>query len=442
MIYIIAMLIVLSVLVFVHELGHFLAAKMFGVRVERFSIGYPPRLFGIQIGETDYCISATPLGGYVKLSGMIDESMDTEQMNKPPQPYEFRAKPTYQQFIILIAGVVMNFLLAVVILGGLVYKNGEPYNPTTKIGYVAEGSIADSLGVQPFDEIVSINGQRPASWQEVERLFFDNIGKNTVFVINRNGQQLTFELNWDNMSMNDFENFGIVQFLPAKVGDVSPGYPAAEAGLQPGDEIIAINQTPIRSWIEMTQIVSKSPDQPLEFTVLRGSDTLTTTIIPKGVEAKMPDGTPTKIGRIGIMRYTQTRKVGLLAAMEKGFNQAISIGRLNLRGFGRILTGKDSAEESLAGPLAIAQMAGDIAERSFWDLLPFMAYLSVVLAIINILPIPVLDGGHLVIILIEGIRKKPLSLKTKIMIQQIGMAILFVFIIFVFYNDIARWLAG
>ena len=442
MIYIISMIVVLSILVFVHELGHFLAAKMFGVRVERFSIGFPPRLFGVQYGETDYCISATPLGGYVKLSGMVDESMDAEQLNKAPEPYEFRAKPVYQQVVIITAGVIMNFILAVGILGGMVFMNGEPYNPSTTIGYVAEGGIADSIGVQVYDKILTINGHTPENWQQVEQLFFENIGKNTTFTIERNGEQKEFVLNWDNMTMNDFERFGIFEYLPAMVGDVSEGYPAAEAGLQKGDRIIAVNDSVIQSWIEMTGIVVKHPDQPLNFTYLRNGDTLQTSITPTGVAAKMQDGTETNVGRIGITRFTETREVGFAAAMVRGFNQCISIGQLNLRGFGRILSGKDSAKESLAGPLAIAQMAGDIADRNIWDLLPFMAYLSVVLAFINILPIPALDGGHLIIILIEGIRRKPLPLKAKIMVQQVGMAILLTFIVFVFYNDIARWIAS
>lgn len=442
MIYIISMIVVLSILVFVHELGHFLAAKMFGVRVERFSIGFPPRLFGVQYGETDYCISATPLGGYVKLSGMVDESMDAEQLNKAPEPYEFRAKPVYQQVVIITAGVIMNFILAVGILGGMVFMNGEPYNPSTTIGYVAEGGIADSIGVQVYDKILTINGHTPENWQQVERLFFENIGKNTTFTIDRNGEQKEFVLNWDNMTMNDFERFGIFEYLPAMVGEVSEGYPAAEAGLQKGDRIIAVNDSVIQSWIEMTGIVVKHPDQPLNFTYLRNGDTLQTSITPTGVAAKMQDGTETNVGRIGITRFTETREVGFTAAMVRGFNQCISIGQLNLRGFGRILSGKDSAKESLAGPLAIAQMAGDIADRNIWDLLPFMAYLSVVLAFINILPIPALDGGHLIIILIEGIRRKPLPLKAKIMVQQVGMAILLTFIVFVFYNDIARWIAS
>ena len=442
MIYIISMIVVLSILVFVHELGHFLAAKMFGVRVERFSIGFPPRLFGVQYGETDYCISATPLGGYVKLSGMVDESMDAEQLNKAPEPYEFRAKPVYQQVVIITAGVIMNFILAVGILGGMVFMNGEPYNPSTTIGYVAEGGIADSIGVQVYDKILTINGQTPENWQQVEQLFFENIGKNTTFTIERNGEQKEFVLNWDNMTMNDFERFGIFEYLPAMVGDVSEGYPAAEAGLQKGDRIIAVNDSVIQSWIEMTGIVVKHPDQPLNFTYLRNGDTLQTSITPTGVAAKMQDGTETNVGRIGITRFTETREVGFAAAMVRGFNQCISIGQLNIRGFGRILSGKDSAKESLAGPLAIAQMAGDIADRNIWDLLPFMAYLSVVLAFINILPIPALDGGHLIIILIEGIRRKPLPLKAKIMVQQVGMAILLTFIVFVFYNDIARWIAS
>lgn len=433
---IVAIVIVLSILVFVHELGHFLAAKLFGVRVERFSIGFPPRLFGIKIGETDYCISATPLGGYVKLSGMIDESMDSNQLNEPPRPYEFRARPVYQQVIIITAGVIMNFLLAVGILGGMIWVQGEPIDPTTRVGIVVEGSIADSLGIQKSDVILEINGAKPQTWQDVHALFMTNLGDHTEIVVDRGGQTKKFVLNWDNLKLNDFERLGIYPYLDAVVGQLSPGYPAEQAGLQRGDRILAIGDSTIYSWNDMTRIIFNNPETPLEFTILRGSDTLGISITPRATQYEDADGTEKTRGVIGIAPYREVREMAFLPAMAKGFQQAISLGQLNVKGFTRILSGKDSAKESLAGPIRIAKMAGDIAEQSFWALLPFIAYLSVVLAIINILPIPALDGGHLIIILIEGIRRKPLPLRAKMMVQQIGMALLLMLIVYVLYNDI------
>ena len=436
--YIFPIIIVLGVLVFVHELGHFLAAKLFGVRVERFSIGFPPRLFGVQVGETDYCISAVPLGGYVKLTGMIDESLDTEKLDEEPKPYEFRAKPTYQQVIIITAGVIMNFVLAVGILASIIWFQGEPITPTTTVGYVAEGGGADSIGLKVNDKIVEINDTQPRSWQDVRQALIENIGTNTTFKIERNDNIKEIILDWDNLKMNDIERIGIFPLLPAKVGRLTPDHPALEAGLQPEDKIIAIDDSVMNSWTDMTGIISANPDNPLEFSILRGNDTLQVTITPKAISFQDNDGTERKIGRIGIERYVEYQEVEILPAIQKGFERALFLGQINIMGFGRILSGKDSARESLAGPIAIAEMAGDIAKQDIVNLIELIAYLSVVLAFINILPIPALDGGHLVIILIEGIRRKPLPLRAKMVVQQIGMIFLLLLIIFVFYNDIAR----
>jgi len=284
--YIFPIIIVLGVLVFVHELGHFLAAKFFGVRVERFSIGFPPRLFGVKVGETDYCVSAVPLGGYVKLSGMIDESMDTENIGEEPEPYEFRAKPTYQQVIIITAGVIMNFILAVAILGSIIWFQGESITPTVTVGYVAEGGIADSIGLEVNDKFMDINGVQPESWQDVIQLFIENVGNETHFEIERDGEIKKMLLSWDNLKLTDYERLGILPLSPAQVGNLSPDYPAIQAGLQSGDLIVAINDSPINSWTDMTGIIYNNPGIPLQFSILRGDETLQIEIAPKAVTAK------------------------------------------------------------------------------------------------------------------------------------------------------------
>lgn len=439
--YIFPIIIVLGVLVFVHELGHFLAAKLFGVRVERFSIGFPPRMFGVQVGETDYCISAVPLGGYVKLTGMIDESMDTENLNEEPKPYEFRAKPTYQQVIIITAGVIMNFLLAVGILGGMIWMQGEPITPTTTVGIVVEGGIADSLGVQVNDKFLEINGVQTNNWQDVSQLFIENVGNETHFKIDRGGEIKNILLSWDNLQLNDLERLGVGPLMLAKVGELSPSFPAMEAGLQRGDQIVAINDSAIHSWNDMTDIIYNNADVPLFFSIVRDGEPFMVEITPKAVPVQTSEGEESTRGIIGIGPYMEHKAVDFFPAMGKGVERALFMGQLNIKGFGRILSGKDSAQESLAGPIAIAKMAGDVAKQDLLNLIQLIAYLSVVLAFINILPIPALDGGHLVIILIEGIRRKPLPLRAKMMVQQIGMVFLLLLIIFVFYNDIAREIA-
>lgn len=442
MIYLLAIIVALGVLVFVHELGHFLAAKLFGVRVERFSIGFPPRLFGVQIGETDYCISAIPLGGYVKMSGMIDESLDTSSADREPEPHEFMAKPTYQKVIIITAGVIMNFLLAVGILGGMLWLQGEPVDPTTTIGYVGKGGLADSIGLRANDQILAINGQPVANWQDVNQGFIKHLGTRTDFRIRRGPEEVNITLDWDHLKMNDLGRLQIRPLLPARVGDLSPNFPAIKSGLQTGDQIIAIGDSLIASWSDMTRIISASADTPLRFTVLRGGDTLAIDITPKAVNYEDESGEPVMVGRIGITYYQEYRELAFLPAIGKGLERAVMLGQLNIRGFSRILSGKESAQESLAGPIAIAEAAGDIAQQDLGRYIEFIALLSIVLAIINILPIPALDGGHLAIILIEGLMRRPLSVKTKLIVQQIGMVLLLMLMVFVFYNDIMRKIAA
>ncbi len=437
---ILPIVIVLGVLVLVHELGHFIAAKIFGVRVERFSIGFPPRLFGIKLGDTDYCISAIPLGGYVKMSGMIDESMDSSSLTGAP--YEFMSKPTYQKVIIISAGVIMNFLLAVIILGGILWYKGEPVLPTTTIGVVEEGGIADSLGMKPHDKILAINHTRIENWQDINDAFLKHLGNDITFRIERNGTVQEIVLHWNNHKLTDMERFGIGPLLPPVVGGLQPGFPAVEAGLQPGDRIVAINDSAITSWNDMTSLIYNSPGKPLTFTIRRGEETLVKVITPKPHTLEDKNGKSITRGLIGISYQVAYRKVSFFPAIAEGFQRAVLFGELNIKGFARLITGQESTRDMLMGPIGIAQVAKDYAQQGYSNLILLIAYLSVVLAIINILPIPALDGGHLVIILIEGIRKKPLPVRAKMIVQQIGMVFLLMLIFFVIFNDLARIFSG
>ncbi|HQU74493.1 MAG TPA: RIP metalloprotease RseP [Calditrichia bacterium] len=440
-IYIFPLILVLGILVFIHELGHFLAAKFFGVRVERFSIGFPPRLFGVQIGETDYCISAVPLGGYVKMSGMIDESLDTEQMEQPPQDYEFRAKKTFPKVAIITAGVIMNFLLGIGIFWGVFWFEGEVVTPTTRIE-VIPGEIADSLGLHSNDRFLSVNGVEVANWEDIQRELLANLGEATVFRLVRDGQEQEITFNWGNRESKDLIRLGMGPLLPAKVGRLAPDYPAAEAGLQSGDEIVAIGDSTIDSWSAMSRVIRANPGTLTPFRVLRDGDTLSLSITPRLVSARTAEGDSVQVGQIGIRPFYEHRRLSFWEAAKRGLSEALFLGGANIKGFGRVVSGVDNARDSLAGPLAIAKMIGDIAQESFTSLLRMMAMLSVVLAFVNILPIPALDGGHLVIILIEGILKRPLPLRVKLVVQQVGMLLLLMLMVFIFYNDIARFLSN
>ncbi|NOX36653.1 MAG: RIP metalloprotease RseP [Calditrichaeota bacterium] len=437
MIYLVSVIFVFSLLVFIHELGHFLAAKLFGVRVERFSIGYPPRLFGIKIGDTDYCISAIPFGGYVKMSGMIDESMDSEIKG---EPYEFNSKPAWQKAIIISAGVIMNALMALVILTGIFWLEGEKVIPTTVIGHVQEGSIGEKVGFQKLDKILAVNDQPVQNWNEVSQAFLNQLGDEIRFKVERNGQVVELVFQKDDLKKEKSEQLGIFPFIPAEVGDVIPGMPAARAGLQKGDVIVAIDDQPIADWQEMTEIVRAHANQEIQLTVRRGTETFQVSLTPMAETEIAEDGSRTIVGKIGIqaISFVERRPLTFIQSVKRGFQQSYFTGTMIIKSIGWLLTGKKSPKEVIGGPIMISKMAGDFARTGFINLMELVAYLSIMLAIINILPLPVLDGGHLAIIAVEAIRRKPLSTETKMRIQQIGMALILMLIVFVIYNDIQK----
>jgi regulator of sigma E protease len=351
MITLFATLFVFGVLVLVHEFGHFIAAKIFGIRVERFSVGFPPRAFGKKIGETDYCVSWIPIGGYVKLAGMIDESMDT---NVKGEPWEFMSKPIWQRLIVVSAGIIMNFILAVIIFAGI------------------------------------------------------------------------------NLFMGIHEPKGTTE-----VGAVSSGNPAEKAGIKEGDIIISINGTQVEKWEEMTKIVHNNPDQVLKVQWKRNEEIISAEI--KTIKAKLPiDGDIKEVGIIGISPATIIKDVGLIQALSIGAKQFINFTGLIIITVKNIIVGNESIKESLGGPIAIIKMTGESAKSGFASLLFLTAILSINLAILNILPIPALDGGHFFMLLVEGIIRRPLPVKAKIVIQQIGMALLLALIVFVIYNDLIK----
>lgn len=438
MIYVIAIIIVLSVLVFFHELGHFILAKLFGVRVERFSIGFPPRVAGIKIGDTDYCISAIPFGGYVKMSGVIDESMDASSLKG--EPYEFASKKWWQKVFILIGGVTMNMILAWVIISGLFHFEGEPIIPTTTVGRVAEDGIARQVGIRAGDRIVKINERDIRTWNDVRDAYLANLGNKMVFTVRRDGETKQIVLSRDILEKKNSDQLDIFPRVPARVGDVMPESPASKAGLQRGDRIISIAGQQMESWEEMTKIVRKHAEDPLPFEIERNGRTLIKTITPEPTDEIDEDGNSHIVGKIGIGVYFEKRNMAFFPALVEGASRTVFFTRMNVKALGWLITGKKSAREMLGGPIMITKMAGDFAKTGFSSLMELIAHLSIMLAIVNILPIPALDGGHIAIVLIEGIRRKPLSMQTKMKIQQVGMAILLVLIVFVMYNDILRLL--
>lgn len=436
MIYLLSIIFVLSVLVFFHELGHFSLAKLFGVRVERFSIGFPPRLFGVKLGETDYCISAIPFGGYVKMAGVIDESMDASKLTGAP--YEFASKKWWQKILILVGGVTMNMILAWIIISGLLNIEGEPIISSTTIGYMSDNGPSQKAGLEIGDKILKIDGQSVSTWNDVRDNYFAHLGDKMVFLISRNDSARQIMYDSKIPQTENAEQLDIFPRLPAMVGSILANSPASKADLQRGDLIEAINGKSVKSWEEMTNIVQANPNKSLDFKILRNGQDINTQITPEAVDEIGEDGKSNIVGKLGITFYYVKKHLPWLQAFSSGFQKTIFITDMSVKGLWWLVTGKTSARQMLGGPIMITKLAGEFAKSGFASLMELIANLSVMLALINVLPIPALDGGHIAIVIIEEIRRKPLTTRTKLKIQQVGMAILLVLIVFVMYNDIMR----
>ena len=426
--------ITLGVLVFIHELGHFLAAKMTGMRVDRFSIGFPPRAFGKKIGETDYCISWVPLGGYVKIAGMVDESMDTEFINRKPEPWEFRSKSMWARTFVLCAGVAMNVLLAIIIFWAIHYTRGTFIQATTEVGYVAEGSAPDLAGLKPGDQILSINNTPVHHWEEVQDvMYIENLGNDLSLTVEREGKQIPIFIPvHGRKSPADVQSEIGVAHTEAIIQDVMSNMPAEQLGLKGGDILLTLNGKQV-SWPSIVTLIKQSAGKEITLAWRRGDQLLSGST------------TVTNDGYIGIHiggRYVGPSKqiqYTLLQAFPEGLKdigQSVSLFTLTI---GKIFAGKATVKESFGGPVAIAQMATQSAESGFLVFIWFMAQLSMSLAILNILPIPALDGGHLLLLVIEKIFRREIPHKVKLAIQQAGFILLLAFMAFVIYNDISKF---
>jgi regulator of sigma E protease len=431
--------IALFILVLVHELGHFLAAKLFKMRVERFSIGFPPRVFGKKIGDTDYCFSATPLGGYVKISGMIDESMDTDFIGSESKPWEFRSKPVWQRIIVISAGVVFNVLLAAVIYAGLAYTYGTQHIPAENVQniYVAEGSLAHEMGFRTGDRILTINDREPDTYGISQLISLPDITRSDLrFTVDRQGEQVRIFApeNFMDQLSRDQEFLSIQNALPSKTSAIIPSSPAEQAGLQAGDEFIAIDGTEIGFWMQLSSMISSS-DGEIILTVRRNGEVFDVPVTPN------PDTRTIGIYPVDPFEYFGIEYInhGFFGSLYQGGKMTYETTSAILTGFSRMLTGSISVRDNLGGPVAIASVTREVTEQGgifgFWMI---TAFLSISLAIINILPIPVLDGGYLMFLIYEGITRREPSVKVRMALQQIGLILIIGLFIFVTFNDIMR----
>jgi regulator of sigma E protease len=425
----------LGVLIFVHEFGHFIAAKLCKMRVDTFSIGFPPRAFGKVIGETDYCVSWIPIGGYVKIAGMVDESMDIAFLEKPPEPWEFRARPLWQRMIVISAGVIMNILLALVIFWAVHYATGKSLRETTTIGYVIEDSPAAGAGLREGDKVLRVNGKEVGTWEAMlDETYLQSLNTDVDLTILRNGDSSNVRIAHNSIPAPGQSGFGIVPVnTEIVVSTVEPGKPADIVGLKPLDVLIAINGVPLRYDQKVRDLVKASAGKEITIDWKRGSDLL------HGKTVTTDDG------RIGISygaRYSGPVlhvQYSVLEAVPAGTSYMVNVTWVFLQQMWQIISGKTAFTQSVGGPIKIAQMAAQSSEMGFMTYLHFMALLSINLSILNIFPFPALDGGHLMFLVYEGLFRREVPVKVKIGLQKFGIAVLLAFMAFVVINDIVHF---
>lgn len=427
------LLLSLSILVAVHELGHLLAAKYFGMRVEQFSIGFPPKIWSFKKGETEYAISAIPLGGYVKISGMIDESMDKEQMNQPPQPWEFRSKPAWQRLIVMLGGITVNVIMGVIIFILLTYFLGEVYyskDDINRSGTLVIGSLAKKLGLQQGDKILKINGKEFFDYQDVYKA--DNlIASNASFTVDRNGETVEVKIPEDfieNFNKNDKDITFIKFRFPAEIGEVAPRSIAEKVGLQEGDAFVEVDGQPVVYFDEIAKIIDTLEQQnadSVSFAISRNGK------IMRFKEAFNKDKYQIGFGPKGLVHV----KYDFVSSIGVGFKKAFSTLYTQILAFGKIFRGELSLK-SISGPIGMVKAYGPE-----WDWIRFWTItglLSLVLAFMNLLPIPALDGGHVMFLSFEMISGRKPSDKFLETAQKAGMVFLLGLMVFIFANDILK----
>jgi regulator of sigma E protease len=446
--YIIYFAITIAILVFVHEFGHFAAAKLSGMRADVFAIGFGKRLLGWNKisgfsfgdlpkdfdgqGNTDYRVCLLPLGGYVKIAGMVDESYDMEAMNKPPKPYEFRSKSLPRKVFVIIAGVLMNLLLAWFIFWGENYFIEKEIWKTTTISEVLPGSLADSLGFKSKDKIVSINGSKVTNWQEVTNdIYISTIGEDINLEVKRDNKIAAIKIPRNRIP----DQPNKILLLPAglsrpSIDSVVTNSPASQAGIMPGDIFLELSKHPIHLRQQAIELISSNSNKTLPLTVLRGQDTVNLSV------------TPGKNGTIGVFIMqtydgpVELKANGFFESFYLGWHEIVRMTELTFRMLGKVITGQIEFGKAFGGPIKIAQFAAESADSGILNFLKFLALLSLSLAIINIMPFPVLDGGHLVIVLIESVIKREIPIRVKVAIQNVGFVLLLLLMAFILYNDI------
>jgi len=438
---IIAGIIMLGILVFVHELGHFCVAKMAGVKILKFSLGFGPKLVSRQWGETEYMICAVPLGGYVQMLGEGGgEQGEEAPLTEEEARRSFAAQTVSRRTAIVAAGPLMNLLLPFLILP-IAFMLGVQLpaflDETPCIGYVVAESPGAQAGFEAGDCIAAINGETVKTWTETNRSLISHAGSALRFNVDREGRQIDIDMTAETETLEGLQSIGLLPRQDPVVGALAPGMPAEAAGLQVGDRIIAIDEKPVTSWYDLKRLIQDLEGMPGTFRVQRDGRELSYSIQAKKEET---DGKGYFIG-IAPLQASVFKRFGPLAAFQAGAERTWDLIKLTIVFIQKLFAGHVSAK-SIGGPITVVQIAGQAAHDNLSSIFTVLAFLSIQLGILNLLPIPILDGGHLFFNLFEMIFRRPLSLKTREILQQIGLVLLILLMLLAFYNDIMRLFLG
>ena len=425
------LLLSLSFLVGIHEAGHMISARLFGMRVEKFFIGFPPKIFGFKKGETEYGLGAIPLGGFVKISGMIDESMDKEQMAEEPKPWEFRSKPAWQRLIVMLGGIIVNVIAGIVAFVILTYNVGETYLSSDVIkehGIIA-GELAQEVGFQTGDKVIKINGEDYRKYSQIwggDAL----LASNGYWTVDRNGQIIDIPISSgfiSNLEDDDFLDKFIDFRRPYKVGEVTPGSNAERGGMENGDLIKSIGEYQVTYFDELKPALTNYVGQTVPVEIVRNGANQT---------LQIEVSSDTTLGFLSEWLYElSTDEYTLGEAIPRGASRAFGSVVLNAKAMGKMFSGDISAR-SISGPIGIVKIYPKKWDWNvFWERTGFI---SMILAFMNLLPIPALDGGHVVFLLYEMISGKAPSDKFLENAQKVGMVMILALMVFVLGNDILK----
>jgi regulator of sigma E protease len=418
---------VLGVLIFVHELGHFLVARLYGVRVIRFSLGFDPKLIRFERGGTEYSIGLIPLGGFVKLAG------ETVEDQRTGAPDEFLSKSKWVRLQVYLAGPIMNMILAVLLVTVVISRGADIplfQESVPVIGSVTAGSAADKAGLKPGDRILRVDDRDVATWDEMDQAVMPKAKRETELIVLRRGERVTLRVTPDSMSRYEIGNLGVSPVVRPQITVVNEGGPAARAGLQRGDVITAVNGQHLEQ-PQIVDLIHASAGTPLTVTINRGGAARDVTVVPEAIGGQGLMGV--QISAYEVRRVEPNLARAFVMSAERNWSNAVMIGE-TLSGLFRGQT----PVRQLMGPVAIAQLSGSAAKLGWLSLFELMAMISLNLGLINLLPIPVMDGGQIAILAFEGLIRRELSLKIKERILLAGAALIVLLMVTVIYNDIMR----